>query len=82
MTSTSRKTLTEPRKKLPLSIPAQVHQLARVGAAALGVTMSEFVSCLILEHAVSRGIDEFVRKSGAEQDGDGDEEDVVVPRAV
>ena len=72
MTSTSRKTLTEPRKKLPLSIPAQVHQLARVGAAALGVTMSEFVSCVILEDSVQRGIDEFLRESGAKQEGDGE----------
>ena len=72
MTSTSRKTPTGTRKKTYLSLPVRVHKLARVGAAALGVTMSEFVSCLILEDATRRGIDEFVRESGGEQVGDGE----------
>ena len=82
MTETSRRTMTETRKKVYLNLPARVHRLTRVGAAALGVTMSEYVSCLVLEDAVRRGIDAFVRESGAEQVGDGGEEDVVVPRAV
>ena len=71
MTSTSRKTPTGTRKKTYLSLPVRVHKLARVGAAALGVTMSEFVSCLILEDATRRGIDEFVRKSVSGDDDEG-----------
>lgn len=72
MTETPRNPQAENRRKLYLSIPARVHQLARVGAAALGVTMSEFVSCVILEDSVQRGIDEFLRESGAKQEGDGE----------
>ena len=66
--------MTETRKKVYLTVPARVHQLARVGAAAHGVTMSEFVSCLILEDATRRGIDEFLRESvsGDEDEGDGE----------
>lgn len=72
MTETSRRTMTETRKKVYLNLPDRVHRLARVGAAALGVTMSEHVSCLILEDSVQRGIDQFVRESGGEQVGDGE----------
>ncbi len=64
--------VTEPRKKLYLTVPERVHRLARVGAAALGTSMSEYVSCLVLEDATKRGIDEFVQESGAEQEEDGE----------
>ncbi len=60
--------MSETRKKMYLSVADRVHRLARVGAATLGTSMSEFVSCLILEDATRRGIDEFVRKAGAEQE--------------
>jgi len=64
--------MTESRKKVYLTFPDRVHRLARVGAAAMGVTMSEHVSCLILEDATRRGIDEFVRKSVSGDDDEGD----------
>lgn len=62
-----RKTMSETRRKLYLSVPDQVHQLARIGAAALGVNLSEYVAGIVLEDAVRRGVDEFVRGSGAEE---------------
>lgn len=72
MTETPRSPQPYPRKKVYLTVPNRVHQLARVGAATLGVTMSEHVSCLILEDATRRGIDEFVGESGVEEEGDGE----------
>ena len=67
--------MTETRKKLYLTVPFRVHQLARVGAAALGTSMSEYVSCLVLGDATRRGIDEFVRKSvSGDDDDEGDPE--------
>lgn len=74
MAETRRNTMAETRRKVYLTVPDRVHRLARVGAAALGVTMSEFVSGLILEDATRRGIDEFVRKSVSGDDDEGETE--------
>jgi len=65
--------MTETRKKTYLSLPVRVHQLARVGAAAEGVSMSEFIACIVLEDAVRRGVDEFVRAGEAERESDKEE---------
>ena len=68
--------MTTAHKKTYLTLPARIHQLARIGAAALGVNLSEYISCVVLEDAVRNGIDAFVRDNGNELDETGEGEDV------
>ncbi len=60
--------MTETRKKVYLTFSTKVHRLARIGAAAQGTNLSEFVSCLILEDATRRGVEQFLREAGAERE--------------